>query len=83
MLSTVIYIIKDFTQENPDSKIVFSGSTKERTALYQRIIKTYLDDFCREFFITALEGPSNNPKETEFNAGHKVPYLAFFVKRKT
>lgn len=83
VLSTVIYIIKDFTEENPESKIIFSGSTKERTALYQRIIKTYLDDFRKEFLITALEGPPNSPKETEFDAGCKEPYLAFFVKRKT
>ncbi len=39
VLSTVILIIKDFTEENPEAKIAFSGSTKERTALYQRILK--------------------------------------------
>ncbi len=83
VLSTIIYIIKDFTEENPESKIAFTGSTKERTALYQRILKTYLDTFCKEFLITALEGPSNSPKETESDAGHKEPYLAFFIKRKT
>ncbi len=39
VLSTVINIIKDFTEENPELKIAFIGSTKERTALYQRILK--------------------------------------------
>ncbi len=39
VLSTVILIIKDFTEENPEAKIAFSGSPKERTALYQRILK--------------------------------------------
>lgn len=83
VLATVIYIIKDFTEENPEAKIVFSGSTKERTRLYQRIIKTYFNGFRKEFHITALEGPANNPKETVFDAAYKEPYLAFFVKRKT
>ena len=83
VLSTVINIIKDFTEENPESKIAFRGSTKERTALYQRILKTYLDTFRKEFLITALEGPANSPRETAFDPGYKEPYLAFFVKRKT
>jgi len=64
VLSTVIHIIKDFTAENPESKIGFKGSTKERTALYQRILKTYLDTFIKEFLLTALEGPANSPRET-------------------
>lgn len=64
VLSTVIYILRDFTIENPKSRIVFSGSTKERTALYQRIIKTYFEDFSKEFFITALEGPSGQTKRS-------------------
>ncbi len=83
VLSTVIYIIKDFTQENPDAKIVFTGSTKDRTALYQRILKTYLNSFRKEFLITALEGPVSRPKEREFDAGYIGTYLAFFIKRKT
>jgi hypothetical protein len=83
VLSTIIYIIKDFTEENPELKIVFRGSTKERTALYQRIIKTHLDTFRKEFLITALEGPANSPKETPFDTEYTESYLAFFVKRKT
>jgi hypothetical protein len=82
-LSTVIHIIKDFTADNPESKIAFKGSTKERTALYQRILKTYVDTFSKEFLITALEGPASSPSETKFDPGHEEIYLAFFVKRKT
>lgn len=69
VLATVIYIIKDFEGK--------PGSAKERTKLYQRIIKTYFNDFRKEFHITALEGPANNPKETVFDAACKEPYLAF------
>ena len=83
VLSTIINIIKDFSAENPDSKIAFAGSTKGRTALYQRILKTYFDTFRKEFLITALEGPAGSPKETFFDPEYKGSYLAFFIKRKT
>ncbi len=83
VLSTVIHIIKDFTEDKPQSKIAFKGNTKERTALYQRILKTYLNVFNKEFFITALEGPVSSPVETVFDLGYEEAYLAFFVKRKT
>jgi len=77
VLSTVIHIIKDFTKDKPESKIAFVGSTKERTALYQRILKTYFETFNKEFIITALQGPMDSPSETVFNPGHKGVYFAF------
>ena len=83
VLSTVIHIIKDFTQDKPEAQIAFKGSTKERTALYQRIIKTYWEPFSKEFYITALMGPVGSPVETVFNPEYKQVYLAFFVRRKT
>ena len=67
VFSTIINIIKDFSEENPDSKIVFRGSTKGRTALYQRILKTYFDTFRKEFLITAQEGSALSPKKTFFD----------------
>jgi hypothetical protein len=82
VLSTVIHIVKDFTETNPEAKIAFKGSTIERTVLYQRIIITYLSTFKKEFLITALEGPVSQPKETVFDPEYKGVYLAFFVKRK-
>jgi phosphoenolpyruvate synthase/pyruvate phosphate dikinase len=82
-LCTVLHIIQDFTRANPTAKIVFTGSTKERTVLYQRIIKTYLHSFQKEFEITALGGSVSNPVETIFDPGYDKPYLAFFVKRKS
>ncbi len=78
-----MYIIQDFTRANPTAKIVFTGSTKERTLLYQRIIKTYLHTFQKEFEITALGGSFSNPVETMFDPWYDKQYLAFFVKRKT
>lgn len=83
VLSTVIHIIKDFTATKPEAKIGFMGSTKERTALYQRILKTYWVSFRKEFIITVLEGPAGNPKKSVFDPDYKETYLAFFVKRKS
>lgn len=81
VLSTVVHIAKDFTAGNPEIKLVFTGSTKERTALYQRIIKTYFTDFRKDFRITALEGPKNSPQEVLFDPYYSGNYLAFFIKR--
>ncbi|MEO7490340.1 MAG: hypothetical protein ABIU77_24695 [Ferruginibacter sp.] len=83
VLSTVIHIVRDFTEANPEAKIAFKGSSTERTLLYQRILKTYFNTFKKEFLITALEGPVSQPGETVFDPDYKGIYLAFFVKRKS
>lgn len=83
VLSTVIHIVVDFTEDRPAAKIAFTGSTSERTALYQRILRTYAETFGKEFTISALKGPARSPVETAFDPGCKEAYLAFFVKRKT
>jgi hypothetical protein len=83
VLSTIIHIIMDFTELNRGAKIAFMGSTKERTALYQRILSNYLNSFGKEFTVTALKGPVNKPFETIFDPAYDGPYLAFFVKRKS
>ena len=45
VLSTVIHIIKDFIDTYPGAKIVCKGSTKDRTMLYQRILKNISSTF--------------------------------------
>ena len=55
IMATVIHIIKNFTDDYPDYKIVFTGSTIVRTKLYERILKTYYSVFSKEFSVTALE----------------------------
>ena len=83
VLSTAIHIIiiTDFTRNNPRVKIVFTGSTSERTALYQRILKTYCFSFIEEFKITALAESESGIEEVPFDHSYKGSYLAFFVKR--
>lgn len=82
VLSTVIHIIKDFTEERPEAKVIFTGSTTLRTALYQRILKTYFSSFSEGYIITALKEISGKPIETPFDPDSKEQYLAFFIKRK-
>ena len=81
VMSTVIDIIKDFTRDKPDIKIMFTGSTLQRTNLYHRILSTYYFPFSKDFKITALAKNEDGNEETPFDAEYKGSYLAFFVKR--
>lgn len=83
VLATVISIIKDFTHEHPDIKIVFAGSTARRTELYHRILKMYYAEFKKDFIITALKDDGNeNYSEVLFEPASNTKYIAFFIKRK-
>lgn len=81
VLATVVQIIKDFTSQFPEIKIMFLGSTNERTKLYARILKTYHADFSKDFAITAFVEIGNTFKEVNFAPHASVIYYAFFVKR--
>ena len=54
VLVTIIGIIKDFTNKNPRAHIIFTGSTKERTDLYSRILRSYYSSFIEEFSISGF-----------------------------
>ncbi len=82
LLSTIIYIVKNFTKDNPAAKIYFKGSPLERTALYQRIIKNYISDFKKEFVVAVLVNVAAELNEVDFDPKHKNQCVAFFVKRK-
>lgn len=82
VLTTIVHIIKDFTSENPEAKIVFTGSTPKRTRLYQRILKTYYDFYRKDFTITALSQAKDGSAEELFDPNSTKSYLAFFIKRK-
>jgi hypothetical protein len=80
VFSTIIYIIKDFTSEFPGIKIIFTGSTRERTSLYNRILNTHFISFSEEFKITALIENDNEFEEVEFEANSNKKYFAFLYK---
>ena len=81
VLATVIQILKEFTREYPYAKVVFSGSTPARTALYRRILKAYYPTFSKEFIISALVEAPTGFCEVPFDHSAKEKYLAFFVQR--
>lgn len=81
VLSTVIQIVKDFTIQRPDAKLVFAGSTDERMRLYARILKMYGEDFQKEFIITAFIATNNSYSEVKFETQEAFKYDAFFIKR--
>jgi hypothetical protein len=80
VLSTVIHILKTFLHEHPKAKISFVGSTRNRMALYERILKTYYDKFSQEFTISALIQENGLYKEILFNPLSHFDYLFFYIK---
>ncbi|MBX9782070.1 MAG: hypothetical protein K2X48_02145 [Chitinophagaceae bacterium] len=76
-LSTVIHILRDFSLHRPASVIFFTGSTKQRTRLYARIIKTYYDEFSKDFHITGLALYEKRYAEEIFTRENAYKYSAF------
>jgi hypothetical protein len=82
VLSTVVQIAMDFLNYNPHFKLVFTGSTDERTRLYARILKMYESEFRKSFTISALIATEHFYKEIDFNPQDAFKYSAFFLKKK-
>ena len=80
IMATVVRIIEDFTDDFPEAKVAFAGSTPERTRLYGRILRTYFAEFSLKFKIEAQMG--TNREEVDFDPEHPYIYGAFIVKRR-
>jgi hypothetical protein len=81
VLVTVIDIIKDFTNKNPHAHIFFTGSTKERTNLYSRILRTYYSSFIQEFRIYGFLKIGGKYKEFPFDPAMTQDYPFYLIKR--
>ena len=46
-ISTVIDTMKDFLRETPNAKLVFTGSTDDRTEFYRRILSRHFSMLAR------------------------------------
>jgi hypothetical protein len=81
VLATVVDILRDFTGLYPRSDVFFTGSTKERTKLYNWIIKMYYPIFRREFIVAGalmIQGRFHySPYDPEFDQ----EYLGFLIRR--
>jgi hypothetical protein len=81
IFATIIDIVQDFTRVYPSAKVNFYGSTKRRTALYNRMIRTYYQAFSECFIITASVKTKNGTKEVPFDPSSSQLYLGFNIKR--
>lgn len=81
VFATIIDIIQDFTSVYPSASIYFCGSTKQRTALYNRMVRTYYQIFSERFVITASAKTKNEIKEVPFDPSSTELYFGFYIKR--
>lgn len=81
VLATVVAILRNFTEQNPQAEIYFEGSTVERTVLYGRILKTYYTTFSKEFSIACILNDGNDFQMVPFDSSSDQKYLAFLIKR--
>ena len=81
VLATVVYILKHYTSQHPEIMVFFTGSTKERTRLYTRIIRTYYSLFTKEFVLYGIIGTDRDNETILFDAEAELEYLAFLIKR--
>lgn len=66
VLATVVSILRNFIDENPQAYIAFTGSTNERTKLYGRILSTYYYTLSKEFKIMAFVNTGEAYEEVLF-----------------
>jgi hypothetical protein len=81
VMATVIEILKHFTNEYPEAEIYFEGSTRERTKLYHRILKTYYVIFSKDFEIAGIQETDHDFEARPFDPSLNKKYIAFVIKR--
>jgi hypothetical protein len=81
VLVTVIGIVRDFTSKNPHAHIIFTGSTKERTDLYSRILRSYYSSFVEEFTISGFAKVGDKYKEIPFDPTIDLDFPFYLIKK--
>jgi hypothetical protein len=81
VLSTVISILKDFTEKQPEVYVAFTGSTEDRMRLYGRILRSYYSVFSKDFKVSAFIRDAGNYKEVPFDPKTQQDCVVFLVKR--
>ena len=81
VFSTIIDIVRDFTNRYPNVEIYFEGSTPERTRLYGRIIRTYYTTFIKDFEITGISKINGELRLRSIDIKAETDYLGFYIKR--
>ena len=81
VLATTVEILSDFISIYPNTRIFFAGSTKERTRLYARILKTYYPNFSKQFIISALVEEGDEYSLLPFEPKANLEYSGFLIER--
>jgi hypothetical protein len=81
VLATTVEILSDFTSMNPNIRIFFAGSTKERTRLYARILKTHFLSFSKQFIIRVLVEEGDAYSILPFEPKAALEYSGFLIER--
>lgn len=81
VLATIVDILKHFTTQYPQAEIYFQGSSKERSKLYTRIVKTYYSIFSKEFAIACVLESKKDIQILPYDPRVDKEYLGFLIKR--
>jgi hypothetical protein len=81
IFATIIDVVQCFTMQNPSFIIYIIGSTRQRTLLYNRILKTYYQPFIEKFAIAGLIKTGNGEIYVPFDPKSTDAYLAFLIQR--
>lgn len=79
VMATVVNIVKHFTACYPHYKILFTGSTRERTLLYARILKMYYHEFSEDFIIKGVI--EKTEEEVLFDCQNPYLYKEFIIQK--
>ena len=80
VIGTIGKIVFDFLAEKPEAIIFFGGSTKQRTRVYNMILKRNYRQLSKKYIISALIEKDSIKIEVEFGQTHNGEYLGFFIR---
>ena len=82
VIATIGFIISDFFKNNKGAVIFFSGSTVQRTNVYQIILKRNYEQLCKKYILSALIADKSGGHEISYEPNNNGPFLGFFMRIK-
>lgn len=81
VFATVIHIMEIFLEKKPGCILSFTGSTPQRTMVYNKILKRYYSRFSGKYHLTGFVLIDDEYVEVEYDPA-KADCLVFFIKKK-
>lgn len=82
VLATVISIVIDFLDREPQATVFFSGSTQSRTNLYRRVLVNNYALYKERYNVIASLRKKNKIVQQRFDPEFNGAYFGFYVQRK-